>query len=288
MSVLRWIAAVALSVLAITSLAAQQPTFSTRRETVRIDALVTDRGRPVRDLHAEDFEILDSGVPQQVEFASFEELPLTIVLALDVSASIDAERLEHLRDGGRAVLENLKPPDQVSLLTFADAVLLRERLTAVGDRIRSALEALQPSQQSPGGTALVDACYVATRVLDDDPGRALLIVFTDGVDTSSWLTAPRVLDVVKRSNVVVYAVSTATLPKGSFLRDLAETTGGDAIQIRSSAALRPAFVRILDEFRLRYLVSFSPSNVPAAGWHPLTVRVKNQRVDIRARAGYIR
>lgn len=288
MTVLRCAAAAVLSALAVASIAAQQPTFSTRRETVRVDALVTDRGRAVRDLRAEDFEILDSGVPQQVEFASFEELPLTIALALDLSTSIDAERLEHLRDGGRAVLENLKPADQVSLLTFADAVLLREPLTAASDRIRSALAALQPSRRPPGGTALVDACFLATRVLDEDPGRALLIVFTDGVDTSSWLTGPRVLDVFKRSNVVVYAVSTAALPKGSFLRDVAEATGGDAIEIRSSAALRPAFVRILDEFRLRYLVSFSPSNVPSAGWHPLAVRVKNQKVDVKARAGYIR
>ena len=288
MTILRWVASVALSVLAIASIAAQQPTFSTRRETVRVDARVTDRGRPIRNLRAEDFEILDSGVPQQIDFASFEELPLTIVLALDVSTSIDAERLEHLRDGGRAVLENLKPADQVSLVTFADAVVVRERLSPLNDRLRSALDALQPSRRSPGGTALVDACYLATRVLDDDPGRALLIVFTDGVDTSSWLTAPRVLDVVKRSNVVVYAVSTAALPKGSFLNDLSETTGGDAIEIRSAAALRPTFIRILDEFRLRYLVSFSPTNVPAAGWHPLTVRVKNQKADVRARGGYIR
>ena len=186
------------------------------------------------------------------------------------------------------MLENLRPADQVSLLTFADAVLLRERLTPVAARIRTALDGLPPSRRSPGGTALVDACFLATRVLDEDPGRSLLIVFTDGVDTSSWLRASRVLDVVKRSNLVVYAVSTAALPKGSFLGDLAETTGGDAIQIRSSAALRPAFVRILDEFRLRYLVSFSPANVRSTGWHPLTVRVKDRKVDVKARAGYMR
>ena len=61
-----------------------------------------------------------------------------------------------------------------------------------------------------------------------------------------------------------------------------------AIEIRSTAQLRATFVRILDEFRQRYLVSYSPANVPAEGWHPLTVRVKNRSVEVRARAGYTR
>src|SRR3982750_3594700 len=72
---------------------AQEPTFSTRREIVRVDALVTDRSRPVRDLRAADFEILDSGVPQQVEFVRFDQLPLALVLALDGSVSISPEAL---------------------------------------------------------------------------------------------------------------------------------------------------------------------------------------------------
>src|SRR5438045_279507 len=91
---------------------AQQPTFSIRSETVRVDALVTDRGRPVRGLRSDDFELLDSGVRQQIAFVNFEALPLTVTMALDVSASISREGLGHLRDGGHAVLENLKPQDE--------------------------------------------------------------------------------------------------------------------------------------------------------------------------------
>jgi hypothetical protein len=232
-------------------LSAQQPTFSTRRETVRVDVLVTDRGRPVRGLRAQDFELLDSGVPQQVEFVRDEQLPLAVVLALDGSVSISPEALEHLRDGGRAVLGNL---------TSADS----------------------------GGTALIDACYTAMTVLDRDPGRGLLIVFTDGVDATSFLPAANVLQAARRSNIVVYAVSTAPLPKRSFLRDLSEVTGGGAIEIQSTANVSAAFVRILDEFRQRYVIAFSPADVPGPGWHPLTVRVKARRVDVNARAGYAR
>jgi VWFA-related protein len=269
-------------------LAAQQPTFSLKREVVRVDVLVTDSRGPVRGLIASDFEILDSGVPQQIGLASFEQVPLTIALVLDASASITPERLDNLRDGGHAILENMKSDDQVALLTFDDAVVLRERLSADTMRVRAALGRMVSSHDSFSGTALIDASYAAMTVLDADPGRALLVAFTDGVDTSSWLRADRVLQTARRSNAVVYGVSTTPLARGSFLRELSNVTGGEAIEIRSTAQLRATFVRILEEFRQRYLVSFSPSNVPADGWHPLTVRVKNRKVAVSARAGYTR
>jgi VWFA-related protein len=265
---------------------AQQATFSSRRETVRVDVLVSDRGRPVRDLRASDFEVLDSGVAQAVDLVSFEQLPLAVVMALDGSTSISPEQLETLRDAGRRVVGQLKPDDQAALLTFADAVSLRQRLTGDGTQLVAALDRMRPSTDGNGGTALVDTCFTAMTMLDEAPGRGLLIVFTDGIDTSSWLAADRVLLAARRSNVVVYAVSTGRLPRGSFLRELSEATGGSAIDGQSPAAVSAAFVRILDEFRQRYLVSFSPANVPADGWHPLTVRVKGRTVEVRARAGY--
>ena len=94
------------------------------------------------------------------------------------------------------------------------------------------------------------------------------MAFTDGVDTSSWLSVGRVLQIARRSNAVTYGVSTTPLPRGSFLRELSEVTGGASIEIRSTQQLRAAFVRILEEFRQRYLVSYSPTNVSAEGWRP--------------------
>lgn len=267
---------------------AQQPTFSSRRETVRVDVLVTAGGQPVRALTADDFEILDSGVPQQIDSVSFEQVPVTIVLTLDGSASISPQRLANLRDGGRAVLDGMAREDQAALLTFTDAVTMRERLTPKAELVRAALDGMQSSTRLFAGTALVDACYTAMTVLDESPGRGLLIVFTDGVDTSSWLPPDPVLQAARRSNAVVYGVSTSPLQKRSFLRELSEATGGDAIEIPSTDRVRATFLRILDEFRHRYLLGFSPSNVPSTGWHPLTVRVKNRKVDVKARAGYSR
>ena len=284
----RWVTTVALCIV-VSSPGAQTPTFSSRREAVRVDVLVTDRGQPVRDLNLGDFEMFDSGVRQQVDLMSFEQLPLNVILALDGSVSISAEQLEHLRDGGRAVLDNLKAEDQAALLTFANAVALRERLTNDAARVRAALDQLQATDvRASGGTALIDACFTSMMLAEADTGRDLLIVFTDGVDTSSWLAAERVLQAARRSSIVSYAVSTASLPKNSFLRELSDVTGGGAMEIRSTASVRAAFVAILNEFRQRYLLSFSPSAVPPTGWHPLTVRVKRRSVDVRARAGYMR
>lgn len=268
-------------------LAAQQATFSARRESVRVDVLVTDGGRPVRDLTAADFEVLDSGVPQQVDFVSFEELPVGVVLALDASASISPLQMGHLRESSGAVLDGLRAQDQAALLTFADAVVLRERLTDDVARVRTAVSGITATTDASGGTALIDACYTAMTLADADAGRALLIAFTDGVDTRSWLDAARVLQAARRSNAVVYGVSTSDM-SGSFLDRLSDVTGGQAIEIASTADLSATFLRIIQEFRQRYLVSFSPAGVPNESWHPVTVRVKGRRVDVKARAGYFK
>jgi hypothetical protein len=82
-------------------------------------------------------------------------------------------------------------------------------------------------------------------------------------------------------------ILTASLPKNSFLRE-SDVTGGRTMEIRSTASVRSAFVAILNEFRQRYLISFSPTGVPPTGWHPLTVRVKRRSLDVKARAGYMR
>src|SRR4051794_38816142 len=86
---------------------AQAPTFSTIIEAVRVDVLVTEDGRLVPGLRPSDFEVLDNGVPQTVDLASFEEIPLNVVLALDMSSSLDTEQLQHLRSGGKALLGGL-------------------------------------------------------------------------------------------------------------------------------------------------------------------------------------
>jgi VWFA-related protein len=273
------------SVSFVSSLSLSQPVFSSRVEAVRVDVLVTEKdgGKAVVGLGPADFEILDNGVLQQVDLVSFEQIPLNVILALDMSDSVAGERLDHLRDGGRAVLTGLKSDDQGALVTFSHLVLLDSGLTKDVGMLQKALDEAEAS----GNTALVDGSYAAMMLGESDVGRALLIVFSDGVDTSSWLTADAVLDTARRSDAVVYGVSSGAGGNEPFLRDLSELTGGTLFKVESTKNLSATFVRILEEFRHRYLVSYTPRGVVKDGWHRLDVRVKSRRATVKARPGYL-
>lgn len=261
---------------------ALQPNFATRREAVRVDVLVTERGQPVRGLTVSDFEVFDNGVAQRVDLASFEQIPLNVVLVFDTSGSVTDERLGHMRDAGSAVLKRLTTNDQAALVTFSHVVARRAPLTADRERVHAALTFRPPE----GDTALVDAVYTSMMIGESDAGRSLAIVFSDGVDTASFLTANAVLDTAKKSDVVVYGVSVG--PRVRFLRDLSAFTGGTVFDVDSTKDLSATFENILDEFRHRYLVSYSPENVMRGGWHRLEVRVKSRGVRVQARPGYMR
>jgi VWFA-related protein len=263
--------------------AQQSPAFTSKVEAVRVDVLVTDNGQVVQGLGPSDFEISDNGVPQVAELVSFDQVPLNVILALDASDSVAGERLDQLRGAGNALLAALKKEDQAALVAFSEAVQLGSRLTSDVALVRDALGAAAGN----GTTALVDGTYAGIMVGESDAGRGLLIVFSDGVDTASWLSADAVLDTAKRADVVVYAVSVVSRLKPEFLREITALTGGRLFEIEKTTNLASTFLGILDEFRHRYLVSYTPAGVAKDGWHKLDVRVKSRRATIRARPGYL-
>jgi VWFA-related protein len=275
--------AIAVLLLASGGRAQQSPAFSSKIEAVRVDVLVTDNGQPVRGLGPGDFEIVDNGVPQVVDLVSFDEVPLNVILALDMSDSVAGDRLDQLRGAGGRVLGALKTGDQAALVAFSHAVQLGARLTGDLASVQAALAAAQSS----GQTALIDGTYAGIMVGESDAGRALLIVFSDGVDTASWLRGDAVLDTARRADVVVYGVSVVSRLKPEFLREITSLTGGRLFEIEKTTNLASTFLGILEEFRHRYLVSYTPRGVSKDGWHKLDVRVKNRRTTIKARPGYL-
>jgi len=277
----RVLSIVLLLVASVAPVWTQNPTFASRIEAVRVDVLVSDRGQPVRGLGPEDFEILDNGVPQQVDLVSFEQIPLNVILALDMSDSVAGARLDHLRRAGTALLAGLKNEDQAALVTFSNRIVLGAGLTTDRARVEAALE----NAAGTGATALVDGTYAGIMVGESDVGRGLLIVFSDGLDTGSWLTPEAVLDIAKRSDVVAYGVSVGR-SKPEFLRDLTSLTGGRLFEVGKTSNVSAAFLSVLEEFRQRYLVSYTPRNVPKDGWHRLDVRVK-RKGTVKARPGYL-
>jgi VWFA-related protein len=260
----------------------QSPTFSSKVDAVRVDVLATDNGKPIAGLAAADFEILDNGVLQHVDLVSFDQIPLNVILALDMSDSVVGERLESLRSAGRGLVEGLTKDDHAGLITFSQRVRLGAALTADASRVQTALGAATGS----GSTALIDGAYSALALSDSDPGRALVIVFSDGLDTASWLTAQNVLDSAKRSDAVVYGVTVQSRTKPEFLRDLTAATAGRLFEVEKTANLRSIFLSVLEEFRHRYVLSYTPRGVAGDGWHTLEVRIKNRKAAVKARPGY--
>ncbi len=149
-------------------------------------------------------------------------------------------RLENLRAAGQAVVGGLTRVDQAAVVTYQSAVSLGSGLTSDLTAVRKALERAVPD----GETSLVDGTYAAMIVGESDAGRALIISFSDGLDTSSWLSSDAVLDTARRSDVVVYGVS-ASRTKPEFLHEIAALTGGRVFDVEKTANLPAVFAGIL-------------------------------------------
>jgi VWFA-related protein len=274
----------AVSGVVAASTADLQNVFTSRTTVVRVDVAVTRQGKPVTGLLAADFEVRDNGMRQTIDFLGVEQVPLSLALAIDVSGSVAGDRFEHLRRATDQAITSLRPRDRAGLITFSHIVAVRTAPTTDRMRLRLALEGPAGS----GGTALVDASY-AGLLLSGDAGehRNVAIVFSDGLETMSWLTPSAVIDAAKRIDVVVCGVTAGGPPRVSFLGDLAAATGGSLLEIESTEALGQAFASILDAFRQRYLLSYTPRGVAPDGWHRLDVRVNRRGVTVKARPGYM-
>jgi VWFA-related protein len=263
-------------------LAAQPPAFRSGIEVVRLDVSVTRRGMPVRGLMANDFVLTDNGAAQTVESVTLEDLPLSVTLVLDTSSSVSGDRLAHLIQAGTELTAALRADDRAALITFSHAVDLRVPMTHEFNRINAAL----PRLKGDGATSLRDAVHLAIELAPRDATRPLLLVFTDGHDTASWLTEEAVLDTTRRAGVVIHVVR---LESDAFLEKLTDASGGRTWSATSDRQLRELFTRALEEMRARYLLTYTPAGINVRGrpgWHEIKVRLKNARADITARPGY--
>lgn len=263
----------------------QSPTFKSSIDKVQVDVLVTRGGQPVTDMSSSEFEVSDNGVPQRVDSSgSFEEAPLNLVLVVDGSSSVAGRRAELLRGACNVLLDQLRKEDRAALIVFAETVVIRSRLTHDLAFLRSAVELPYPS----GQTSLVDAVQASLALAESEPGRALVLVFTDGVDVSSYLTPDAVLGTSKRSDAVIYGVTLRGESKPAFIRELTEASGGALFETGSPSDIGETFKAVLAEFRHRYVLTYTPTGVQNAGWHKLRVTVKRRGTSVRARPGYLR
>jgi VWFA-related protein len=275
---IRWLP-LALSVAA--AIAAQPPPtpFRSGIEIVELDVSVTRGGTPVQGLTARDFVLTDNGVQQTVDSVTLDRVPLSVTLLLDTSTSVLGERLAHLKQAGDGIVDALTADDRASLITFSHNVNVAVAMTADKEALRRALAAIKPG----GSTALRDALQLALSLRTRDRSRPLVLVFTDGDDTTSWMTEDAILDTARRSGIVIDAIRSQS---NRFLDRLTDLAGGRTWSATSDRQLRELFTSALDEMRARYLLTYAPRGVAQAGWHELKVRLKNGRADIIARPGY--
>jgi VWFA-related protein len=284
-------------------LAQARPVFEARVQEVRVDVSVTKKGLPVRALQAEDFVVKDDGVPQDVELVDRSRTPTTVVLAMDRSASVSGAKLVGLRAAARGLLAGLGPRDEVVLLAFDHRIEVLQDATTDRAAIVDALDGLRTG----GASAVVDAVSLALE-RRWGTGLPLVVLFTDGQDSASWLENDDLLSAARESSALLHVVGTegrglriAPSSRGAgfapvldesgyvyLLRRVAEATGGSYWGVDADEDLESAFRRVVEAANQRYVLRYEPRGVPGHGVHRLQVSVRRRGVEVRARREYVR
>jgi len=316
-------AAVAVAIVSPAASVTQTPQFRAGVDVVELNVAVIDGKKPVADLKAADFEVLDNGVKQPILSVTREVLPIDVTMVVDVSESVNEPLLRSILSAVNRIRERLKPEDRVSLLTFNHRVT--ERVELLPPPAVRAVDIGRPA----GQTSLNDAIGVALAQKHASDRRQMIIVFTDGFDSSSLLTEDDVYEIAGRSPASVFPVAresgvtmtspdkTATVSGGGsggrqprpFFGRLAEVTGGVAQLVpafnlvrgtnlttgademrfaRNDTLLDEPFIKALDDFRSSYVLRYNLTGVPRGGWHAVTVRVikAGKKYVVRTRTGY--
>lgn len=272
--------------------AQEPPTFKAATRVVPVIATVTDAERRlVPGLEQADFALLDNGKPQDISFFQSEVTPFTVVVMLDTSASMTAN-LDLLNRATEQFLMRMLPADKGQVGAFNDKIQFSGTFTSDRDDLIGALRDLQFGNP----TRLYDAIWESMAALEPVTGRKVVLVFTDGDDTSSRRSLGDVLKRATADEVMVYAIGleaeffngrqrVRTQPDRG-LRKLADETGGGYFELKKTDDLGPTFSRVAQELHSQYTLGFSPAVLDGKE-HKLELRVKKTGFTARARKSYV-
>jgi Ca-activated chloride channel family protein len=264
-----------------------QARFSSGVQAVEVYATVTDgAGEPVTGLKAADFELHDDGRPQTITTFAEGAFPLTVALGVDRSLSMAGEPLRLARRAAEGFLRQLQPGDRSMVVAINAEAEVVAPLDAPRDAQLRAVAALDAWST----TALRDAVVKTLDRLEPEPGRQALVVFSDGTDRYSEVSAATMLERARRGSALVYPIVFGR-DQVSVLSDAARLTGGRAFALRDARGLDAALGSIARELRHQYLLGYAPAGRAEAGrWHPIRVRVRGHEPGawrVRARDGYV-
>ena len=282
--------------LALASVPAQQtPPFRTGVDVVNVAVTVMDRkGSPVAGLTADDFEIVEDGKTQTVRYfaagdAVADRPPMHLGLLLDVSESM-GEDLAFSKTAAIRFLNTLIDAVDITVVDFDTEIRTarysQHEYARLIERIRL--------KKAAGDTALYDAIGTYLDDAAGQDGRKVMLLYTDGGDTRSVLQFTGLMDLLKASDVTVYAIGElehqSTLTKNQqrvILQQIADATGGRAFFPLAVKELDSVYEKVLAEIRAQYTLGYVSTNETTDGkWRKVDVRVKGRELKTRARRGY--
>lgn len=256
-------------------------------DAVQVTVTVTDgKGKFVAGIPQDAFRIYEDGQLQSIGYFASEDVPLELVVAVDISGSMTAA-MPRLKRTVRNFLQAVPTGNQVTLLGFNDSVFtLTRRSTDPAERVR-AVDRLAPW----GATALYDVIVRGIEMLGRQTGRRALVVFSDGEDQGSHVTLEDVERRLQASDVTLYMIGQGRGVTHDYLRKLMQRltapTGGRVFTTDNIDALQGAFEELLDELSNQYLIGYQPTYaIRDDAWHEIKVEIDGQPLAIRARQGY--
>jgi Ca-activated chloride channel homolog len=255
-------------------------------DVIQVTATVSDgQGHYVRQLPRSAFHLWEDGRPQTITHFQSEDVPLDLVVALDISSSMTTA-MPKLREAAKEFLSKVSPRDKVTVVGFNDNIFtLTRRSVDQNERVR-AIDRLA----AWGATALYDVIISSVEAAGRETGRKALIVFTDGEDQGSRARIEDVEQTLQESDITLYMIGqgrgTSVDEMKRVMRRLAEPTGGRALFTDDIDDLREAFAELLDELSNQYLLGYIPTNAKRDG-ELRTIKVEvDGHTSVRHRKSY--
>ena len=276
------------------------PVFGAGIEVINLNVSVTDgRGRYVTDLKKDDFSVFEDGVRQDLSIFSHEDVPISLVLMLDTSASMD-EKLSTARAAAIRFVGTLRPQDNAQIMQFNDRTTILQDFVADHPKLEAAIS----RTEAAGPTALHNALYVALKELEKQKTQAELrrraiVLLSDGEDTASLVSDEQVLDLARKTEINIYAISLRPRHMSDrnsvrfsqaahLLTALTQDTGGQVHFPNSLSELDAVYDRIAEELRTQYSLGYVSNNPRRDGkWRRIVVRVPTRdEIQVRHKLGY--
>ena len=271
-----------------------QAVFRGGVDLVNFGVTAVDRkGNLVTDLTRDDFDIVEDGRQQQLQhftrgLGDGEETAAHLGLMLDTSGSMELE-LKLARSAAIKFLNMLPEAEDVTLVDFDTEV----RVTRYPQRDFARLIERIRMRKSEGWTALYDALGVYLDGADGREGRTILVMYTDGADSRSRLTYSDIMDLLKASQVTVYAVGliehagSARSELRMRIQQMVEATGGQAFFPTELKDLDASYEKVLAEIKAQYQLGYASTNLAQDGtWRKVEIKVKRPGIKLRSRKGY--